>query len=52
VWSEALGVDLKLWCAYRSDWKNLRIEDDVQGQWTGHFESAGAALAELQKEYD
>jgi hypothetical protein len=34
----------------RDDWQILRIRNGVQGDWTGHFESADSALAELQQE--
>jgi hypothetical protein len=35
----------------RNEWKVLRVEDDAQGEWTGEYKSAEAALAEIQKEY-
>ncbi len=33
-------------------WKILRIEDDVQDEWNGNYETAEQALAVLQKEFD
>jgi hypothetical protein len=36
----------------RNDWQILRIKNDTQGDWTGHYESADAALAVIQKEFD
>lgn len=35
-----------------SDWKLMRIEEDIQEEWSGHYESAEEALAVLQKEFD
>ena len=34
----------------RSDWRILRIKGDTPSGWTGHYQSAEAALAVLQKE--
>lgn len=35
----------------RNDWQILRINaDNTQGEWTGHYESADAALAVIQEE--
>lgn len=36
----------------RNDWKLLRIEEDVQEEWAGHYESAEDALAVLQKDFE
>ena len=36
----------------RNDWKIMRIDDDAQEDWNGHYESAEAALAVLQKEFE
>ncbi len=35
----------------RTKWQISRIKGGVQSDWTGNYESAEAALAELQKEY-
>ena len=34
----------------RNDWRILRIKGGIQSKWTGHYESAEAALAVLQRE--
>jgi len=36
----------------RSDWRIMRIDDDMQEEWNGHYESAEEALAILQKEFE
>ena len=36
----------------RNNWQILRIKGTNKGKWTGHYESAEAALAVLQKEFD
>ena len=36
----------------RNDWKIMRIDDDTQEEWNGHYESAEEALAVLQKEFE
>jgi len=37
----------------RNDWRILRINaDNTQGDWTGEYQSAEAALAVLQKDFD
>jgi len=35
-----------------ADWKLMRIEEDVQEAWSGHYDSAKEALAVLQKEFE
>jgi hypothetical protein len=35
------------------EWRLLRINaDDTQGEWTGNYESAEAALAEIRRDLD
>ena len=36
---------------HRDVWKIMRIEDDLQEEWNGSYESAEQALAALQKEF-
>jgi len=37
----------------RDDWRTMRIKvDDTQSAWSGNYESAEAALAEVQKDFD
>jgi hypothetical protein len=37
---------------HRSDWRILRIRGDEQCGWSGSYDSADVALAELQKQYE
>jgi hypothetical protein len=45
---EALIAD---WGPHKK-WMMLRIKDNVSGEWTGHYETAAAALTVLQKDYE
>lgn len=51
-----LPVGEQAWIAnfgapHRQDWKLLRARNGAQSDWTGHFESAEAALEALEQEY-
>jgi hypothetical protein len=53
---QGLPFDERAWIAnfsgpYRHDWRVLRAKGGVQSDWSGHYESAEAALEVLQKEY-
>lgn len=37
---------------HRNDWRILRIRGHEQSDWTGNYESAEVALAELQSQYE
>jgi hypothetical protein len=37
---------------YKESWRILRARNGVQSDWTGEYQSAEAALAELQREYE
>jgi len=37
---------------HRHDWRIMRIDDDMQEDWNGHYETAEEALAVLQKEFE
>ena len=36
----------------RNDWRIMRIDDDTQENWNGHYETAEEGLAMLQKEFE
>jgi len=36
----------------QSEWRIIRSNSGTQGNWTGHYESAEAALDVLRKEFD